>query len=710
MNESEPLRTLLENLGKSYARREVDVKFDEQPRITPDGETIYVWSNPAEVLDLDMSGANEFRVIRDSLNHETAHDRWSVLDGKATFSARYPENSRVAGTVLNILEDAYIDSRRLAEYPGLRQAHAFFVEAQMSADVSERPVEQALITSIHQIAMSGRVNGIRDAPETVREFAAWVRPHVREVRRADDPDRREAIAARVTDELVDRLPDTPDLDDLLDELADAVSGDEADPETVENMPDMNVPDDEDLDDLDDLDLPDAPEVTVEVADAEDESGEEPDESAEDAPSVSGDEDEAEDTDENDDGAGGEQGEGGGEGDETDGDGGAGDGDGETDESGDEGDDADTDGEGVSEGDAGETSLDDETSDELDTLDELDERGESPEWSGVDDDEDYEEPSATDERRHDRVSNEAARSSTELGERRREREARREKLDDYRDDRDASSDEVREVLRATGLAEDIRRAFGKFATEDVTETSDDGDRINLERAVEHMSGDYGVTDVYETDYTADTGGRCIGVALDTSNSMKADGSDMVREVLDRDSSNNEPGAIVDAKVALGAIHLAANELDDDLVANSFHGDDSVGLISGPGETFEWSNLDSVTQGGSTPTARGILDATELVREQGGTDEILLVVTDGIPRKGVTELDGVNATDDARLAVERARADGMGVIGIGVGTGIREGNMRRMFGEDGYVMSSSDDLVDELVSIYANELDYERPAGY
>jgi len=253
MQQSEPLREILGNLADEYAEGNPDVQFDDQPRISTDGETIYVNPEFADMLGIDVSAANEFRLVRNTLNHEVAHELYSDLEAKEEFGARYEDEgyTQVAGTVLNILEDAYIDARRLSEYPGLRQAQAFFAENQMDEDVSEKPTGEALLTSIHQIALGGRVNGIKDADEVVRDFAAWVRPRVVEVRRTHTQDERVALAAEVTDKVTELLDQhgtqEPDLSDLLDAL-DSMSGGElpddaeienAEPLTDEEMPDMD---------------------------------------------------------------------------------------------------------------------------------------------------------------------------------------------------------------------------------------------------------------------------------------------------------------------------------------------------------------------------------------------------------------------------------------------------------------------------------------
>jgi len=744
MNPSEPLRDMLSNLAKSYTDGgEVEIKFDDQPRITQDGETVYVWSEPGDVLGVDLDGPNEFRLVRDALNHEAAHYKWSELDGKAEFAARYPDYERLAGAVCNRLEDSYIDSRRLSGrngYPGLRGAHALFAESQMSdaTPVAELDRAEALVRCVDYYALSGRVPGIRDADDETRAWAAWVKPRIEDLRATDDPEGREALMTEIMDALVARLPEKPDLDDLAEQIAEAVSGEQADPENVEAVEveveqveagDENAaPEDAPEFDPEDLDLD--PETVEELAEQADDAGADESEGEQadaDAPGDEGDGegDDAEDTDgpesagEDEAESGDEQGEDGEQAGEGDGSDEAEDGEG--DDAGGEGGDETTDADGTdrstgdeqgpkSESDEG--AREDETGDadpndymdDLAELDERDERGESPEYHDAG--ENYDEASAADERRYERVEDEAAyKTETDIGRRKTDRDRRAENANVGPSD--ATSDDVRRVLRESGLARDVRRAFEKFATQDTTVRAEDGDRLNVEAAVRHMSGDYSETQVYEQDYTAATGGRCIGVALDMSNSMNSDGSALVNDVL-----GGGHGAVVDAKVATGAIHLAANELGDSLVCSAFHAPNApqTPLVTGPGESFEWGDLDSVTYGGTTPTAHAVLDVLELIRAEGGKDEIMLVVTDGLPKDGHPDLDGTTYAEDAAIAVQLARAQGVGVIGIGVGSNVRRGKMAQMFGEDGYVLTESDDLVDDLVDIYADELDYDRPPGF
>ena len=53
----------------------------------------------------------------------------------------------------------------------------------------------------------------------------------------------------------------------------------------------------------------------------------------------------------------------------------------------------------------------------------------------------------------------------------------------------------------------------------------------------------------------------------------------------------------------------------------------------------------------------------------------------------------------------------MIGVGVGTGIKEYAMNTMFGTDGYLMTDAANLVADLVRVYEDQLDIGyRPPGY
>ena len=746
MNESDALQNMLEDLAGVYGA-DVNVLFHDQPHADTDGEYVAVNPEPSEFYDTEFDGPQELRVIRDDLSHEVEHIRSSDLWAKKgmieDYGGKRSTEGRLAGNVYNALEDGYIDAERCSRYPGLRRTAAF-VHTQIvgDLDVSEVPKDRALVGGLHQIALIGTAKGVRDADDDVRRFLAWALEHVEAYRREDDPERRAAICKRLVDALLEELPDEPDVDDLMDDMeeqspASEDMGDESlDADDVSDML-------EDVD-LDDLDLPDEDDLENEGEDAEadasievekgaepgdgDESEQAEGEDAEADADVDYDDltDEAQDTldeledleNEGEDPAGGEGGEDGdAQGDEdldADGDAdgeGAGEGDdAQGDESGEQADAQDGDetgGEGDSPGGrpepteggphSNEPGADgDPIEDTLETMDERDENG-AEDWFGLDDDVDYEDAADSDERRYERVKRREQESNTPIGERLRERD---ETLENSRP-RD-SHDKVRDILRETGIAEDVATAFRKFKTQDITVAAEDGDELNIENIVAHKAGDYGETRVYEQTYRATTGGRVIGVSMDLSGSMVNKkghlGSDRLR----------------DAKAALGALHVATEQIGDDLVVNGYttarrsYTNVETPLIVGPSESFEWEHLDACTTALSkyTATADGVADMRGLLEQAHGREKVMIVVSDGganVELGGGEASYGDAALDDARERVEKARAEGIKVIGLGVGKGISDDDLAHMFGEDGYVRADDENMADRLVEVYKQQLD-------
>ena len=331
------------------------------------------------------------------------------------------------------------------------------------------------------------------------------------------------------------------------------------------------------------------------------------------------------------------------------------------------------------------------------------------WDDLDTPGDDAEPSRQDERRYEKVQREEGHKTTDIGTRQTERDAN---IGRDLEREDVRSDRVQELLDSTGLADDIRRAFERFKTRDITIPAKRGNALNIDGIVRHMSGDYRETRVYQQRYTAATGGRTIGVCLDISGSMEHYGH------LGR-------GAIVDAKVGLGALHIATEAMNDNLVANAFatkySGDNSdvmLPLIVGPGEAWDWEYLDSVTTEMLTPTAHAVRDMTDLLLDAGGRELVMVVVTDGEPTytldKRASPSSGSASVDetlgDAARMVAEARSRGIKVIGMGVGSGASDTMMKHVFGPDGYVLTGTDTLVTDLVNVYENQLDITAgPAG-
>lgn len=717
MKQTKALRRTLEDMTEVYMDRlgaEVDVYDRDVPEVeftsdTPhaaeDGSYVAVAPNVKEVYGKSVEGPNELRIVVDTLNHEVAHIKYSDLTGKKEFSEEYPQCPTLAGLVLNVLEDQYIDWQRLKAFRGLRRSHSFKVDKIMANGHRRPPLtnlsdSEALGEGFLQMAFSGYVKGYSDASDEVREAIAKCRPLVDEVRNCHDEGEREEIAHAVMDILLEAMPDPDEAEEYADEGEGDMPTDEAPDLTDEEIEDL-------LEDMDPEDLEqDGDGQTIEIPDSVD------------VPEWLEDEmDEQE-------GAGGEQGDEGEEQDEPGDESGEG-GDGGDDPQGEEPEDGDAGGqpageetEGSSQEQGGspgsdggehESDADHEDADTTaggasqdldDVMDELDKREREREagehWNAGDSD--YEQADEDMQQRYDTIRRQTQQEQTELGQQKRRRE---EKLEQGRDASDYmvedSPEQIRERLRNDGLAEEIVEAFKQFKTNDRWVPKRQGERLNTRNAVRRLSGDYTEDKVYEEKRKAEVGDRCVGVALDLSGSM----SDMYDN-------------LTEVKMALGALHLATKTIGDDLLATGFKTlkehpskestEPVLDLVTGPSEGFQWEHLDGARAGYYTPTPDGVMYTLSLLKKSHRREKVMLVVTDGkanIPLGGSHQTDSSQGREDAARAVSTARQEGVKVIGLAVGSGVGEEYMQEVFGNS-WAHAEMDDLADRLVDIYREQM--------
>lgn len=218
MQRTQALKKTLESLARVYHEDgPVPVDFGKPSRATPSGE-VKVDVNVRDAYGRDLSGAQELRLIANTLSHEIEHLHESDLTSKQDFMGEYPERRQLAGAVINILEDQYIDHTRTQRYPGLRKAQAFSVDAIMEnhhrrprVDNMDDPVAQAR-EAFTQLAFAGYVKGISGCDEELRTMLGKLRPIIREVRTEDDQEARKDLAHAAMDVLDEYLPEGRDAD------------------------------------------------------------------------------------------------------------------------------------------------------------------------------------------------------------------------------------------------------------------------------------------------------------------------------------------------------------------------------------------------------------------------------------------------------------------------------------------------------------------
>ncbi|AGM11846.1 hypothetical protein M201_gp80 [Haloarcula californiae tailed virus 2] len=777
MKQTKALRRMLEDMTAVYSQEneKTEVCFttgtphaSEQGGYRADcgcdasGQHVAVATNVRDTYGKSMDGANELRVLVDTLNHEMEHVNTSDLTAKREFAARYPDCPDFAGLVLNVLEDQYIDWQRLARFRGLRSAHSFKVDAIM-ANGSRRPplynLEQSeqVPEGFLQMAFAGYVKGFSDAEREVQEAIVKCRPLVDLVRNEHDPLEREQIAHTCMSILLEAVPDPEDADDYTDENSEDMPTDEpaeVDPEDIQDMLDNLEPEDLEQDeaedapsvaiDPDEFDVPEWLEDEMEEADgSEQEVTSAPEQ--EDDPwadeDAQGGADEGDEQEQEDEGEGtgdgeGEQGEQdtpeqeqpGEQGEGEDGEGSDTSSEGEQQDSQEGGD--DTEGSTGQQGDRGEqqpSSPDMNTQPGSPDQPEQEvggdgERDEDSTASGVDPiedgiremekkerqrdagdhwnagDNDYQAPDQEFERRYQRIEREVQQEQTELGQQKRRREQR------MQDHRERSSYE-----RRKDSAEKIRELLRSDGTaEDIVEAFKKfktQDRWLPDTRGERLNT-RNATRRLAGDYSEDR-------VYDRK--LKAEvGDRCVGVAMDLSGSMKGVNNLRKPKMALGALHLATKTIGDDLLATGYKtyenhpqkGDYEpvLDLITGPQEGFDWEHLDAAKAGMYTPTADGVMYTLDLLKKSHRREKVMVVITDGkanIPLGGGTSTSSSAGKRDAKKAVNTARQEGVKVLGMAVGR-IGEAYMDEVFGAGKWVETGSDTLTQDLVSLYKSEM--------
>lgn len=623
----------------------VDVEFSSGASAAkPDGKTIAInpdhdWLDPTEI-----DGVSHLAITVDTTSHEVEHLRESDLESKKKFMGDHPEAPDLAGAVINILEDQYIDRTRTERWRGLSITKAFTTRTIMADDGRRPPmgdipsVSGQLVEGLTQLAFAGYVKGFDDAPADVQKFLGWVRPKIEEARHESDPDGRAAIAEEVYDELIDAVPSVEiaeryaraRLIELLRDLAiDIEEREGGKPKPV---------------DLDDIDFDPS---DVDEAEADDP------------------------------GKSGESGEDGG---------------GETDGEPASGKAYTTFGWEPSDG-----SDPDEVADEVDDI-----RRASVDVRDIrKEDESVEEIDGSTgidfKARYDRLKKAEAEPEGW--------DARTAERDDAIDFNQHTPDALGEMgynvhnheaierkLKESGLGREIEEAFRRFKTADDHIEAEEGDRINVDAVVDWVAGDRGVEELYYTRDPAEVGDRAIAVSLDASGSMNSYMDDAkvavaafaqaVEIIGDKFVANawQYPGSIETTVITGPDEEFEMEHLD----AVSAGGDDPIGY--GMREAVQM--LDECT-------AR---ERTLIVVTDGKPH-----ITGGLydwTDEGVSN--PKSAVEEAAAYTRDLRRDGYRVIGVGVGNSINEKLMREMFGDDGWLIVDFDGLADTLIDIYRKQM--------
>lgn len=230
LEQSKALKRLLTNLAQNYYEGDdgpVEVRWTDRTAhasTDPDGTPV-VHVNVNAPWDIyEATGAHALRLLVDTLSHEVQHHNDSEIEGKGDFMEQFNDGyAKLAGMVINVLEDNHIDYNRHRKYRGLKSVHDWQIQTQMSRDDRRPPMgeldprDQA-VQGFIQLAFSGSIKGYSDLDPEVRAALDDVAPTCERVKKAQDPEARREMAEDVVERLTEVIPKRPDMPDWLKDL------------------------------------------------------------------------------------------------------------------------------------------------------------------------------------------------------------------------------------------------------------------------------------------------------------------------------------------------------------------------------------------------------------------------------------------------------------------------------------------------------------
>ena len=661
MEESNPLRTTLESLTRVYHHEKISVRFGSPSRAVPAGHclngeevtepTVVINPSVQEQFSTALSGPEELRCITNTLSHELEHIRESELTSKAEFMQEYNTHPQFAGAVINILEDQYIDFRRTQRFPGLRGTQAFVIDKLLGNDDRWPPIDdieepsKAMIEGLRQVAFAGYAKGISKADRWIRDFLSQVRPYLKRVRREPSQQQRVEFAHSVMKIAQEYLPENDDIK-LPEKCA----------VCKKRKPQIITPV---LGPVCDECAPTGHGKNDGRRTTNKEASNGCREKSITEPQPTDEQKDVEQTQE--DTVGGNK---------------------HNDKN-------------QANSSPSQRERAQKRPGELARMDDLDLNQDSAAWWNVPDQVNHQTVNEEDITRYNKIQSEKRRNQSHEVEMRKNRQKSSELNQGLSPNDLEHSTNLQKSKEWRYLREEHRRSFKKLTSRDMSIPSRKGSRVNLSNLVQQTAGDKSQDKLYNKKQRVARGDRVVAVSADFSGSM--DGK-RVRLAI---------AAISEATDMVGDKFLATcwRDVNDSTAYGCNRGSSGIGLVCGVAEQFQWSNLDEFQSGGGTPTADGVDVTAQLIKNTSAREKLIIVITDGQPnteygKKG-EELTG-DPTTDAAQVVRDAKVENIKIIGLYVGKDINNTSMNDIFGDDNVISASMENLAEELIRIYRQQL--------
>jgi len=669
----------------------IPVDFGETAQIQENGniqielESAWKLKEKYELTELEAK-----RLVLTTLSHEVEHYNSSELDSKRKIVENWPQCPKLAGDIMNIVEDCYIDNKRLKKFEGLQKPERikkedFYSRTQFNGDIS---AENMVLATAYVFLCDRR-------PETDSEFynkyCEEIEVLKRQAIKADKQEERVNIAEKVISTILDNVEipenlDTPDFEDF-----EGMEGkaEEVEEEEERNRVKMTVMEIEELEEEREEEASEnAIEIDIEVEEEENEEEEE-DSDADSENNESSDSD-SEDEDS------------------------------ESSESGSEpSPNSEDDGDGNNESNS-------DSSSGADSEEESENDGSS---SSESEDSDSSDSDSEEESENDGSSTGTPKEDSDNHNKKKRRENSKDGGREFNIDTDRfvakainggtakadvgvlNSDDVSEIEHESELlSDDVKEVLEEMDDDrdmDYSVNKESGAKLDVKKSVRYLSGDKSQRDIYRVNREDRPDKRTIGVTIDASGSMSGKG---MKQALQSTT----------------ALAIASRKLGDEFIANTHwsdmpegwsddrdywkeHGmDTDVTWITKAGEEFDISALEDVNTRWREPIALGIKETrAEMQKSRKKGDNVLFVIhdgnptitTDGLPlnHRGICD----EAVQEVAEEVEKCRKLGFKVIGLAVGDDMEEDALNDMFGRRSWFKYDMDELPTEILRIYREE---------
>lgn len=164
-------------------------------------------------LQEDLHPEHVLKLFANTTSHESYHHNCSDLRSKERFMEENNEFKSLAGFVLNVIEDSYIDTQRIIDYPGLRDVQAFAILYQVINDNpkfesvgTKQSIHEQLTASLLQLTTLGYVIDLKDAATETKQFVKWLEPHAKAIKFLESPIQRYTLSQQVFNALLSFIP------------------------------------------------------------------------------------------------------------------------------------------------------------------------------------------------------------------------------------------------------------------------------------------------------------------------------------------------------------------------------------------------------------------------------------------------------------------------------------------------------------------------